>query len=368
MWGAMGFVKRRPLAPAANMPDGYVSDPAALKAEFDHYYGPTEALSAAQGRFRSAADLAGKRNFAAVASVLEFLSKTAAVPVVFHDLGVAYNGLSDYKRAAEAFREALALEPEYDMTRKYLRDARGIAPGSAEPYTRESEPNDSGLTANLIALRAPVGGEIAGGNDGADYFRLNSPAAPRDLVSIEVANHSANFSPQLRVYNASMKMQSWGENSARAGQSIKVTGGPPPNSTVYLSIGASEDKGGLYLLTVTPMKAFDRYEPNDEIMAARKISIGEEISANVMDDLDNDFFLFTSPRKGQVTVDLRNRAETLVPVLAVYNRARRNIGFAPDAKPGANIHYTFETDKDYVYYLHVSSQAGTAGSYILRVD
>jgi hypothetical protein len=147
-----------------------------------------------------------------------------------------------------------------------------------------------------------------------------------------------------------------------------VTGGPLPNSTVYLSITPEDDTRGLYLLTVTPLKAFDRYEPNDDLMASRKISIGEEIAANIMDDADKDFFSFASPRKGTVTVEIRNRSEGLVPVLAVYNRDRRNIGFAQDVKPGANLHHTFDTDKDQTYYLHISAQSGTSGGYVLRVD
>jgi tetratricopeptide (TPR) repeat protein len=368
MLGAMWLVKRRPAVNTAKMPDGYISDTAALKQEYQNYYGNENEYSQVAERFGSANDLAGKRNLPAVASVLDAVSKLGAVPVIFHNLGVAYAGLNDYPRAAESFREALARDPEYGPTRKFLRGARGITPGMAEPFTREVEPNNSSLSANLIALRSPVGGEIAGASDTSDYFRVIAPPAPRDLISIEIANHSGTFAPQLRVYDSAVKMQSWGEKVERVGKSIKAIGGPPPNSALYLSISGEDGKSGLYLLTVTPLKAFDRYEPNDEIMAARKISIGEEISANIMDEADKDFYSFQSPRKGQVTVEIRNRAPGLAPVLAVYNRERRNIGFAPDVKPGANLRYSLETEKDLTYYLHVASQAGTSGAYSLRVD
>jgi hypothetical protein len=137
---------------------------------------------------------------------------------------------------------------------------------------------------------------------------------------------------------------------------------------LYVAITDDNAKGGMYLLTVTPQKAFDRYEPNDDIMASRRISIGEEVAANIMDNADTDFFSFASPRKGEVTIEIRNRAAALVPVLAVYNRDRRNIGFAQDVKAGANLRHTIDADKDQLYYLQVSSQSGTAGAYILRVD
>jgi hypothetical protein len=368
MAGAMWVSKRQPVLNPDKMPDGYVSDLSALKQEFDHYYGASEAYGEVSSRFQSAADLAAKRNFPAVASVLESVSKKGSVPLIFHDMGVAYAGLADFPRATVAFREALARDPEYGPTRKFLRDARGIAPGSAEPFTRELEPNDSNVTANLIPLRAPVGGEITGAADAADFYRVNAPPPPRDLIAIEVANHSASLAAHLRVFDANMKIQSWGDESAGAGQSIKVTGGPTPNSSVYLSVGGGDGQGGAYLITVTPMKAFDRYEPNDDIMSSRKISIGEEISANIMDSADSDFFSFASPRQGQATVEIRNRAETFVPALAVYNMDRRNIGFAPDVKPGANMRHSFDVDKDRIYYLHISAHAGAAGPYILRVD
>jgi hypothetical protein len=369
MAGAMWFAKKRPLVDTAKLPEGYVSDSAALKTEFDFYYGPRDEYAGVSSRFRSAADLAAKRNLPAVASVLESISKNGNLPVVFHNLGIVYTALGDHTRAADSFREALAHDAEYAPTRKFLRDAKGIPGGSAEPYTREKEPNNDNLTANLIALRAPVGGEIVGGSDSADYYRFSAPPAPRDLVAVEVANHSGTFAPRLHVYDDKFRSQDWGDKSERAGGSLKVLGGPAPNASLRLSITSEDGKGGLYLLTVTPLKAFDRYEPNDEIMGARSISIGEEISANVMDNADTDFFSFLSPRKGSVNVEFRNRSNSLVPVLAVYNKDRRNIGFAQDAvKPGSNLRHTIDANKDEMFYLQISSQSGTAGPYVLRVD
>jgi hypothetical protein len=369
MGGAMWWANRRPVIDAAALPEGYISDPATLKAEFDLYNGPRDDYPTVNSRFRSAADLAAQHNLPAVANVLESVAKSGNLPVIFHNLGIVYAGLGDYGRAAESFREALAHNPEYLATRKFLREAKGIPGGSAEPHTREREPNNDNVTANVIALRAPVGGEIAGGTDSTDFFRVNAPPAPRDLISIEVANHTASFAPRLRVYDAKFRSQEWGDQSAEDGGAMKVTGGPEPNSSLTVSLTSDDGKTGAYLLTVTPLKAFDRYEPNDEIMAARTIAIGEEISANIMDNADGDFFTFVSPRKGAVAVEVRNRSQALTPVLVVYNKDRRNIGVAQDAtKPGANLRHMIEAAKDEAYYLQVSSQAGTSGAYVLRVD
>lgn len=369
MGGALWWAKHRPVINAATLPEGYISDPVALKAEFDLYNGPREDYATVNSRFRSAADLAAQNNLPAVANVLESVAKSGNLPVIFHNLGIVYAGLGDYPRAAESFREALAHNPEYLATRKFLREATGLPAGLTEPHTREREPNHDNGTANLIALRAPVAGEIAGGTDSMDYFRVNAPPAPRDLIAIEVANQTASFAPRLRVYDAKFRTQDWGDASAEAGGSLKVIGGPKPNSSLTLSLTSDNGKPGSYLLTVTPLKAFDRYEPNDEITAARPVAIGEEISANIMDNADSDFFSFVSPRKGSVAVEIRNRSQALTPVLVVFSRDRRNIGVAPPAdKPGANLRHTIDAAKDEVFYLHVASQGGTAGPYVLRVD
>src|SRR4051812_39682899 len=184
MGGGLWFAKRRPIVNAASLPDGYVGDEPALKREYAQYYGTETELSKVSGKYRSAAELASKKNFPAVASVLESIAKLGGVPVIYHDLGVAYASLGDLTRSADAFREALARDPEYPATRKYLRELKPMTPGSADPYTREVEPNGDARSSTLIALRTPVGGEITGNTDTADYFRLVAPAAPRDLIAI----------------------------------------------------------------------------------------------------------------------------------------------------------------------------------------
>lgn len=341
----------------------------ALRTEYSHYYGRPIEESVVESRFRQAAELVGNRNYPGAASVLESLSRTAAVPVVFSNLGVVYSVLGDYARSADSFREALARDSEYAPARQFLRTSKSIAPNTADPYTREFEPNNEARTATLIALGVPVSGEVTASTDDVDYFRIVTPAAPRDLLTIELANHSIEFSPRLHVYDENLRLLSWGEKNAHAGDSITVVGGPIPNSSLYISISAAENRSGVYVLKVKPQKAFDKYEPNDDIMSSRRIPIGEAVQANIMDADDTDFYSFQSPRKGTVTVEIRNESETLIPGVTTFNTDRRNMGFGPEMrKPGASLHHTIDVDKDRIYYIQVWSQAGSAGAYTLRVD
>jgi tetratricopeptide (TPR) repeat protein len=370
--GVAGFrwvINRRPIATRQLLPAGYIAETAAFNQEYGKYFGDPLVDRDALGRFRQASEAAGKGSLPGATSMLETIVKTAGLPVVFHNLGVAYAGLSDYTRAADAFREALARDPEYSATRKFLREAKGIPTGAAEPYTREQEPNNEPADANVIGLRGPVGGELAGGNDAADYFKVIAPAAPRDLLTIELANHSINFAPRVHVYDQDLRLLSWGDVTARPGASITVSGGPPSNTVLFISVTAADANGGQYLLTVMPQKAFDKYEPNDDLQRARRVSIGEEIAAGIMDGGDSDFFSFQSPRRGTVIIDVQNRSNTLIPALSMYNSDHRNLAFAQEVrKPGADVRYVLDADKDALYYVQISSQSGTAGAYTLRVD
>jgi hypothetical protein len=341
----------------------------ALRTEYSHYYGKPIEESVIEGRFRQASDLMGARNYPGASAVLETLSRKAALPVVFSNLGVVYSAMADYARSAEAFREALARDSDYAPSRQFLRNSKSIPFNSADPYTREAEPNNEARTANLISLGVSASGEVTSSNDDVDYFRVVTPAAPRDLLSVELANHSIEFAPRLHVYDENLRLLSWGEKTAHRGDSIRVVGGPAPNSTLYISIAASDGHSGLYVLSVKPQKAFDRYEPNDDIMGSHRITMGEEINANIMDAEDTDFYSFQSPRKGTVTIEIRNRSDSLIPGVTTYNTDRRNMGFGPEIrKPGVGLHHTIDVEKDRIYYVQVWSQAGSSGAYTLRVD
>lgn len=367
--GVRWLARIRPVTATADLPAAYVADISALRSEYAHYYGKAIEESAIEGRFRQATDLMSNRNYPGAVSVLETLSRKAALPVVFSDMGVVYSALGDYGRCADAFREALARDGEYAPSRQFLRTTKSIPPNSADPYTREVEPNNEARTATLIGIGVAASGEVTASTDDQDYFRVITPAAPRDLITIELANHSIEFSPRLHAYDENLRLLSWGEKTAKAGDSIQVAGGPMPNSALYVAVSAADAQSGVYVLTVKPQKAYDRYEPNDDIMTSRRVSIGEEVDANIMDADDTDFYSFQSPRKGTVTIEIRNHSETLIPGVTTYNTDRRNMGFGPEIrKPGAGLHHTIDVDKDKIYYIQVWSQAGSAGAYTLRVD
>src|SRR5262249_4604098 len=73
--GGVAALKWRPKPKVVSLPEGYVSDRDALRREYERYYGNDTDLRRAEGRFTSAADLAGRRNLPGVTSVLESVTK-----------------------------------------------------------------------------------------------------------------------------------------------------------------------------------------------------------------------------------------------------------------------------------------------------
>ena len=61
---------------------------------------------------------------------------------------------------------------------------------------------------------------------------------------------------------------------ARRAGSTRRAGVPAPNTTLCMQVsGLSHSEGG-YRLLVRPQKAFDRYEPNDDLHNAAQITPG----------------------------------------------------------------------------------------------
>ena len=196
-----------------------------------------------------------------------------------------------------------------------------------------------------------------------------SPAAPRDLITVELANHSIDFAPQIRVYDGNLRIVNWGEKAGPPASPSASRAVRRPIPPVHRGLDANPCSGQ-YVLTVKPQQAFDAYEPNDDILSARRIGIGEDIHANIMDADDSDFYSFRSPRKGTVAIDIQNSSSTLIPAITLYTgERRRNLGFGPELRqPGANLQHTMKVEKDLMYYVQVWSQAGTSGAYTLRVN
>jgi len=346
---------------------GYLDDVAILDQEYQKFHGKALNDNEARKQFQLAAELASRGEYNGAVLILEPLSKQAALPVVFNDIGILYAQLNDRARAIRGFRDALARDIDYRPVRLNLDRLKGLTTNAADPVTTEIEPNNNHQLANVIGVDKPVEGEISALDNDIDVFRVTSPPAPRDLLLITLQNHSKTLDPHLTLYDEEGAILPWGKEVSHPGESLAVYIAPKPNTTMFLHVFGSGSTSGAYTLTVKSTKAFDPNEPNDDIYSARKITVGSEVDANIMDADDTDFYSFVSPRNGTVTVDVRPNA-TMVPALSTFTPDMRSSGFGPDVRtPGAPLHHTIAVEQGATYYIQVWSQARSSGPYTLVI-
>jgi hypothetical protein len=345
---------------------GFIADADSLRQEFLRFQGKPLGDPVIEQDFDRASDLMNQGEYSSSAVLLETISKAAPLPVVFNNLGVLYIKLTDGTKAVGAFREALARDLNYPSARQNL--ARFKLGSSADPVTREVEPNGNNRIANVIALGKSVDSEISPDVNDIDCFRVTSPPAPRDLLLVELANRSQTLAPRLRLYDADDHPLDWSKESQVPGASLREVIAPPPNTTLFLRVEGIIDTAGAYSLTVSSLKAFDAFEPNDDILSATKIALDQTIEANIMDGEDTDYFSFRGPERGSVTVEIQNRSKTLIPALTTFTPEMANSGFGPKlTAPGSDLHFPMKVEPGKTYYIQVWAQSKTAGDYSLTI-
>jgi len=362
------WLLRRPASSRYEALPGYISSLATVEQEYVRFNGKLLQDAEVKQQFERAADLVKSHDYVGAITLLEGVSKKAAVPAVLNDLGVLYAFLDDRGRAINAFRDALARDIDYQPVRDNLKRLKDFAISSADPVTREVEPNNSNLLANLIVVGTSVDAEIAPDINDVDCLRFSVPAPPRDILAIEITNRSSTLVPVLTAYDGDQQLLDWGKKAEQRGESITQFISLKPNATVYLDVSGYANSGGRYSITVRPLKAFDSFEPNDDIMSARRITVGQPLEANIMDGDDTDYYSFVGPRTGTVSIDITNRSATLIPALSTFTQDLRSSGFGPDIRTaGASLHHTLPVEAGLTYYLQVWSQANSSGDYTLTV-
>jgi hypothetical protein len=238
--------------------------------------------------------------------------------------------------------------------------------------TIELEPNNEILKPNLLPLEKWVNGSIESESD-VDYFKFTTPQQYRDIIKVEVKNKSTTLKPYLALWAANKNMlwesSEWAQ-LVTAGRNLKHSFSTEPNSDFYISIGGFGTQG-VYEAKITPLKAYDSYEPNEDILHAKPISLGTTIEANIMDGSDSDFYIFNTPSTSSlIIIAVENQSASLKPYLAVYNANKvllwESSTWEPWVTSGQNLKHSFPVDPNTGYYAVVRGLR-TSGNYRLNV-
>ena len=144
-------------------------------------------------------------------------------------------------------------------------------------------------------------------------------------------------------------------------------------STHYIQVrNDSRATTGVYLLRVSPRGAYDSFEPNDTVLQAKSIRLGEDVAAGIMDGRDDDYFVVeTDTAEGTLVVSLKNRSTTLEPEFHIYDASKKRVRGWENGTPGADLsgRLNAASSSGTRYYIQVRNDSrATAGDYTLTVD
>jgi tetratricopeptide (TPR) repeat protein len=344
----------------------YVTDPAVIRYEFRHFAG-REPEPKVLAEIESAGKAARSADYRGALATLSGMAPNAPVPAVYANLGILYAAVNDPLNAREAFQKALRRDPSYRAARDGLDRLKAAGIDEDLPVTQEIEPNNSLLRANRIALEATVSGEVAADGD-VDAFRFVSPPKPRDVLEISIVNRSTTLVPTLRIFDSDQRFVLWNKEATRQGSNAAQFFAPGSSATYYVEVWGQNRTAGAYAIRVRALKAYDGYEPNDDIAHPAAIEPGATLDAGIMDARDTDYYRFTSPRTGTATVRIENHSATLLPAVTIYGPDLRLTGFGPEVRDaGAGLTHSFAITAGEARFVQVWSRGASSGRYSISV-
>jgi hypothetical protein len=130
--------------------------------------------------------------------------------------------------------------------------------------------------------------------------------------------------------------------------------------------------GVMWVVPTTPASqsfTFDTY-PTD-VSNPQVIEFGKAVAGSLVDGSDMDFYRVNPREKSyRMEVHMANGSPDMIPALRVFDEKNlvqdRSVGSV--MQPGANIEFSFNARSNTLYFVQVSSQRNTNGSYSLTIN
>jgi hypothetical protein len=304
------------------------------------------------GLLQAAAAGAGSTNAASVSGTI-----TAPAPALTRAVEAARTTSQDFNR------HVVQVVKEQTLQSLETAELKQLAIDSVE-----QEPNDDLFHANLIGLDKAVKAAIDNSGEG-DIYSFTTPPTYRDWIRIEIKNQSTTLEPNLELFDSMKTALGSVHNATPGGDTVYEFVGPP---AALFSVRVSSYYGqatGVYVIRVTPVRAYDAFEPNDDILSAKEIAAGTAVDASIMDKDDVDYFSVPASGDGEraLTVRITNRSTTLHPNLVIYDASKSEISSAHNATPGGDLGHAFKVGPGAVYVRTSDYYAKNGGGYTLTV-
>ena len=214
----------------------------------------------------------------------------------------------DYISAGESLSVGVASPGYY-----YIRIFEGsIRDATTDPYSltvtydasatdAETETNNNSASANTLTSGVQMSGNLYDDTD-EDYFRINVGSS--GTLSIDISSYY-NYA-SVQVLNPSLEVVS-GIDYISAGESLSVGVASPGYYYIRIFEGSIRDATtDPYSLTVTyDASATDaETETNNNSASANTLTSGVQMSGNLYDDADEDYFRINVGSSGTLSIDI----------------------------------------------------------------
>jgi len=267
---------------------------------------------------------------------------------------------NDAEAPAAATPATAAIPPPANSSSKPTAvAAASTAASTASAPTTSTAASNSGTIEQATAgtVGTSIAGELLKG-DQKDFYRFDATSKIRDVAIVRLDNKSSTLRPQFRIYDAN-RSEFNKTDDATAGASIQTAFTIEPGKTFYVSVASDFSTTGKYTLSITPQKAYDSYEPNNDAFTATPIAIGTPIAGTIIDDKDVRWFRITGATKKTIHVVFENQSTTLKPEVKIFSATKSQIADKYDGTPGANLDFTIDVDPGKDFYLQVFPYGST---------
>jgi len=341
-----------------------VTNISVIENQFQSVTGKPLEDSGLKTQLQAAVNLAKAGQYEASRQIFAQIAASVPVPAVYNNLGALASLAGDATAAREAYQQALAKDPSFKPALSNMSTlTAAAAPANRAIRDRELEPNNDPAHANILPLNTPVAAEITP-ND-TDYFQITAPRPPRDHLKVSVRNTSTTLMPVVDLYDARKNRLSE-DGTFTAGADFETTLSPSPGDVYYVQIWGRNGSTGTYELRVTPLHAYDRYEPNDTILQATPIGLNQSIEANIMDGQDADYYQVQASGN-KLTAHLANKSSTLMPMISLYDSQKNRIDQNGSFTAGGDYELSCGATPGQTYYVAVWGRDGSAGAYVLTI-
>lgn len=285
-----------------------------------------------------------------------------ACVVIAGGLVACSQGKNDTNAPAAAVPSATAKPAVATPSAPVATAAVKSATAPAAPTTGPSPGPSNGTIEQSSAgtIGTSIDGEILKPEQ-KDFYHFDVTSKIRDLAVVRLENKSSTLKPDFKIYDPN-RVQLSDTYDGTAGASVEKTITIEPGKSFYVSVVPAYSSVGKYTLSITPQKAYDSYEPNNDVLSATPIAIGSPIAGTIMDDKDIRWFRITGAKKKTIHVVFDNQSTTLKPEVKIFSATKSQTLDKYDSTAGANLDFTVDVEPGKDFYLQVFPY-GTTGKF-----